>query len=71
MYAFCRTFFMKETTFHKNHILRFRFNNLDLEKMELLKQHGVKVSQFIRDAFNEKFKREFNQFKKANDDLPF
>ncbi|MDD2387254.1 MAG: hypothetical protein PHP52_10790 [Bacteroidales bacterium] len=50
---------MKEITFEKTHVRRFRFNDLYLEKMKLLKQHDVKVSQFVRDAFNEKFKREF------------
>ena len=72
MYAFCRTFLvMKEITFQKTHIRRFRFNDLDVEKMELLKQHDVKVSQFIREAFNEKFIKEFPDISKPKNELPF
>lgn len=63
---------MKEKSFHKNHILRFRFNGFEIEKMLLLKQHNVKVSQFIREAFEEKFDRDYKAICKPKyNDLPF
>lgn len=62
---------MKEKSFHKNHILRFRFNGFEVEKMDMLKKHNIKLSQFIREAFNEKFERDFPEISKPKNDLPF
>jgi len=62
---------MKEKSFHKDHIRRFRFNGYEIEKMLLLKQHNVKVSQFIREAFKEKFERDYQDICKPKNDDPF